>query len=76
MLYFGTNLILKREQKQRRNIPLGVANKTKRTPSTTGRLANAGDDVGIRRLLQQTSIPGHIRVAYLREPSFFRRLAI
>lgn len=35
------------------------------------RLANPADDLKIRNLMHETTVPGHIRIAYLREPNFF-----
>ena len=36
------------------------------------RLANRSDDVQLRQLVRETIVPGHIRMAYTREPNFFK----
>lgn len=35
------------------------------------RLANQSDDPQLRKLMRETIVPGHIRIAYSREPDFF-----
>ena len=35
------------------------------------RLANRSDDAQLRQLMRETIVPGHIRMSYTREPSFF-----
>jgi hypothetical protein len=36
------------------------------------RLANESDDPQLRKLMRETIVAGHIRMAYTREPNFFK----
>jgi radical SAM superfamily enzyme YgiQ (UPF0313 family) len=77
MLYFGTNLVLKREQAQRLDIPLGLVDtQNSRGGSPRGRLATSADDAGIRHLLRETPMPGALQIAFLKEPGFLPALSV
>lgn len=78
MLFFGLNFLLQREILQKRGLPLGVrtAVANRATHHVQVDLAKPGDDTGLRNLLLQTPMPGVVRLAYLREPSFFQALQV
>lgn len=76
--FFSLNLLLQREVRQKRGIPLGVRD----GKATTGRspveieLAHPEDNPAIQALLAKESVPGNIEVSYRRVPDYFRALEV
>ncbi len=76
-LFFGANILMHRELPHKSGQPLGLQDKEqKSTPSARGKLADAVDDLRIRRLLRKAPVPGPVRIAYLREPDYLAALAV
>lgn len=77
-LFFGLNLLLRREISQKRGLPLGIRTAANEgaAPKVHVELATPSDDNALRGLLQRMPMPGNVRLAYLREPSFFDALQV
>ncbi len=76
-LYFGANILMHRELPHKSGQPLGLQDKEQpSTPSARGKLADATDDLKIRRLLRKAPVPGTVQIAYLREPDYLAALVV
>ena len=68
---------MRRELTQKFVLPLGVRESLKtQAHRLKGGLAQPSDDARLRDFLWKMSMPGAIKVAYLREPGFFQALQV
>jgi radical SAM superfamily enzyme YgiQ (UPF0313 family) len=75
-LFFSLNLLLRREVSQKRGLPLGLRSTHGAIHRVRAERATASDDAELRNVLREMPMPGAVRIAYLREPSFFEALQV
>lgn len=75
--FFGLNLLMRKELGHKYSLPLGEQDSPKaRSHRVHGFLAQRSDDAALRNTCWKMPMPGPVRVAYAREPSFFEALRV